>query len=94
MPLVVMLLVVTALAALVVVLAREGPDQRLKGPVTDRQPHRLCVARSNSREVCVRVDSPKKVAGVAVGDCVAIGYSAEEVLIALDLVVDGCDPAP
>lgn len=81
-------------AALVVVLAREGPDQRLTGPVTERQPHRLCVAASNGRDVCVRVDSPERVADVAVGDCVAFRYSAEEVLIALASLVDGCDPSP
>ena len=92
--LVLMLLVVAALAALVVVLAREGPDKRLTGPVTERQPHRLCVAGSNGRDVCVRVDSPERVADVALGDCVAIRYSAEEVLIALDSLVDGCDPSP
>lgn len=94
LPLVLMLLVVAAIAALVVVLAREGPDQKLTGPVTDRQPHRSCVAGPNGRDVCVRVDSPEKVADVAVGDCVAIRYSAEMVLIALDSNVDGCDPSP
>lgn len=93
MPLVLMLLVVAALVALVVVLARERPDQKLTGPVTERQRHRVCVAGPNGRDVCVRVDSPEKVADVAVGDCVAIRYSAEKVLIAIEPVVDGCDPS-
>lgn len=93
LPLVVMLLVVAALAALVVVLAREGPDQSLTGPVTERQSHRLCVTSPNGHDVCVRVDAPERVADVAGGDCVAIRYSAEKVLIAIEPVVDGCDPS-
>lgn len=94
LPLLLILMVLAALAALLVVVTREGPDQKLTGPVTERQAHRLCVAGSNAQDVCVRVDSPQRVADVAVGDCVTIRYSAEEVLSALDVAVSGCDPSP
>lgn len=81
-----MLLVVAALVALVVAIAREGSDRTLTGTVTQRESHRVCVGRPAGQDVCVRADSPQRLADVSAGECVRIRYSPEEVLISIDYV--------
>lgn len=89
-PLLLALVAVFGLVALVVVIAREGPDRTVTGTITELQSHRVCIADGNGPEVCVRANSPERLASVARGECVRARYSAEDILISLDRVADGC----
>ena len=78
-------LAVVAIVVLVVGLAvftrDQGPNRTVTGAATTVEPHRLCVAGDST--VCVGVDVPGRVSGVAVGDCVRMRYSAQAILISI-----------
>lgn len=69
--------VVGAVAALVLFIAREGPDQVRVGTVTSVSSHRLCVAADDG-EFCAHVDSPGAVADIERDDCIELARSADE----------------
>lgn len=91
-----MLLVAAALVALAVASARESSDRTLTGTVTARESHRVCVGQPASQDVCVRADSPQRLADISAGDCVRIRYSPEEILISIEIVdvERECSPSP
>lgn len=93
LPLVLIGVAVAALAILVVTIASEGPDQTMTGTVTERESHRICVARPPRPDLCVRANSPEIISEISTGDCIRLHYSAEDVLISLDRVKRGCDDA-
>ena len=87
-PLLLAFVAILGLVVLVVAIAREGPDRTVTGTITQLQSHRVCIADGNGPVVCVRADSPERLASAARGDCVRARYSAEDLLISLDQVAD------
>jgi hypothetical protein len=69
------------LMALVLLTQEEGPNRTVTGPATTAEPHRLCVG--DASPVCVEVHAPERVAGLAVGDCVRMRYSAQAILVSV-----------
>lgn len=89
-PIVLGVVAVVALALLLVVIVREGPDRTVTGTISGLRSHRVCVADGTSPAVCVHEDSPQRLVGFVVGDCVRLRYSAEELVVSLDRVSGGC----
>ena len=71
-----LLLAVGALAALVVYLLEEGPDETRVGVVSRAEPHRPCVAIDDS-DFCAHVDAPSAIEEIDEGDCVELKRSAD-----------------
>ena len=72
------LVLVAAVAALVVYMALEGPDQSQVGVVTTAEPHRLCIAEDDG-EFCAHVDSSSAVTEIEVGDCIELRRSSDDI---------------
>lgn len=70
------LLAVGALAALVIYIFEEDPDETRVGVVSRAEPHSLCLATDNG-DFCAHVDAPSAVADIDEGDCVELRRSAD-----------------
>jgi hypothetical protein len=83
---------VTAAAIFIIVelylTAGEGPDLVRTGRLTVLELHRICVQAEPSNPVCVRVERPSDLTSFGVGDCVAVVYSPEEILVRIDPATD------
>lgn len=87
---VVVLFAVVVLVGLVIMIARKGPDRSTVGTITEQASHRVCVTDEKGVEVCKGVDSPERLVGFAVGDCVRLRFSAEGILVAIDRRPGAC----
>lgn len=87
---VILLFAVVVLVGLMIMIARNGPDRTTIGTITEQAPHRLCVDGGTGVAVCTGVDSPERLVGFAVGDCVRLRSSAEGILIAIDRRPGAC----
>lgn len=86
-----LLAAVVGLGLLVTIVVGEDPDRTTTGVVSESRPHRVCLARETGSAMCVRVNSPQRLDDTAVGDCVRIRFSAENVLADLDEATGDCD---
>ena len=90
------ILAILLIAAVVVgvwVVRGEGPDRRAVGTVVEDELHRLCVESEDGTTVCVIVDRPAEVRDVSAGDCVAVRYTAQAVLLEPPEPSDECPPS-